>query len=67
MNKMIIALLLLSSGLKLKAQSASIDSTTSKRNIQFKYKSLIIPTALIGWSCWSYQPSFKRHQYQYKK
>tara|TARA_R110002051_G_scaffold325872_2_gene432779 strand:+ start:16895 stop:17686 length:792 start_codon:yes stop_codon:yes gene_type:complete len=63
MNKIIIVLFLFlsllqvngqstsidSTNLKVLGQSASIDSTKNKKNIQFKYKSLIIPTALIGY------------------
>ena len=49
MNKIIIVLLLLLSVLKVNGQNASIDSTKNNKNIQFKYKSLIIPTALIGY------------------
>ncbi|MEH6682228.1 MAG: phosphatase PAP2 family protein [Sediminicola sp.] len=63
MNKIIIVLFLLVSitkvsgqnasidsiNLKVSGQQTSIDSTKSKKNIQFKYKSLIIPTALIGY------------------
>ncbi len=41
--------MLLLSVLKVNGQSASIDSIANDRNIQFKYKSLIIPTALIGY------------------
>src|SRR5690554_2200554 len=63
MNKIIIVLFLLLSVLKVNGQNASmdsinvkvqeqnvsIDSTKNKKNIEFKYKSLIIPTALIGY------------------
>lgn len=49
MNKIIIALLLLLSVLRVNGQSASIDSTKNNKNIQFKYKSIIIPTVLIGY------------------
>ena len=49
MSKIIIVLLLLLSVLKVNGQSASIDSTENNKNIQFKYKSIIIPTVLIGY------------------
>lgn len=49
MSKIIIMLLPLLSALKVSGQSASIDSTKSNKNIQFKYKSLIVPTVLIGY------------------
>jgi membrane-associated phospholipid phosphatase len=49
MNKIIIVLLLLLSVLKVNGQSTSIDSTKNNKNIQFKYKSIIIPTVLIGY------------------
>jgi hypothetical protein len=63
MNKIIIVLFLLLSVLKVSGQSASIDSinlqvnrqnasidsTKNKKNVQFKYKSLIIPTVLTGY------------------
>jgi membrane-associated phospholipid phosphatase len=49
MNKIIIVLLLFLSILKANGQSASVDSTKNNKNIQFKFKSLIIPTALIGY------------------
>ncbi|RZM26854.1 MAG: phosphatase PAP2 family protein [Pedobacter sp.] len=49
MNKIVIVLMLLLSVLKVNGQSASIDSTKNDKNIQFKFKSLIIPTALIGY------------------
>lgn len=63
MNKIIIVLFLLLSVLKVNGQSASIDSINiqfqeqnvsidsikNRENNKFKYKSLIIPTALIGY------------------
>jgi hypothetical protein len=49
MNKIIIVLFLFLSVLKVNGQNASIDSKKNKKNIQFKYKSLIIPTVLIGY------------------
>ncbi|SDH35982.1 PAP2 superfamily protein [Pedobacter terrae] len=49
MNKIIIVLFLFLSVLQVNGQSVSIDSTINNKNIQFKYKSLIIPTALIGY------------------
>ena len=49
MNKIIIVLFLFLSGLKVNGQSVSIDSAKNNKNIQFKYKSLIIPTVLIGY------------------
>ena len=47
MNKIVIVLLLFLSVLKVNGQSPSIDSTITNKNIQFK--SIIIPTALIGY------------------
>lgn len=47
MNKIIFVLLLLLSVLKVNGQSTSIDSTINNKNIQFK--SIIIPTVLIGY------------------
>jgi hypothetical protein len=35
--------------LRVSEQNASIDSTDHKGNLRFKYRSLIIPTALIGY------------------
>jgi len=49
MNNIIIVLFLFLSVLKVNGQNASIDSTKNKDNSQFKYKSLIIPTVLIGY------------------
>jgi membrane-associated phospholipid phosphatase len=49
MNKRIIVLFLFLFVLKVNGQNASIDSIKIRKNIQFKYKSLIIPTALIGY------------------
>jgi hypothetical protein len=49
MNKIIIGLFLVLSVLKVNGQNASIDSTKKNKNIQFKYKSLIIPSVLIGY------------------
>ncbi|TDQ08278.1 phosphatase PAP2 family protein [Pedobacter metabolipauper] len=49
MNKIIMVLFLFLSVLKVNGQNASIDSTKNRENIQFKYKSLIIPTVLIGY------------------
>lgn len=49
MNKIIIVLFLLLSVLKVNGQNTSIDSTKRNKNIQFKFKSIIIPTALIGY------------------
>jgi membrane-associated phospholipid phosphatase len=48
MNKIIVLFLFLSV-LKVNGQNASIDSTKNKNDIQFKYKSIIIPTVLIGY------------------
>jgi hypothetical protein len=47
MNKIIIVLFLFLSVLKVNGQNASIDSTKNSENIQFK--SLIIPSVLIGY------------------
>ncbi|WP_192085401.1 phosphatase PAP2 family protein [Algoriphagus sp. Y33] len=47
MNKIIIVLLLSLSVIKVNGQNASIDSTNNNKTIQ--YKSLIIPTVLIGY------------------
>lgn len=47
MNRIIIVLFLFLSVLKVKGQNASIDSTKNSENIQFK--SLIIPSILIGY------------------
>jgi membrane-associated phospholipid phosphatase len=49
MNKIIIVLFLFLSVLKASGQNASIDSTKNSENIQFKYKSLIIPSVLVGY------------------
>lgn len=49
MNKIIIAFFLFLSVLKANGQSASVDSANNDKNIQFKFKSIIIPTALIGY------------------
>lgn len=49
MNNIIIVLFLFLPVLKVNGQNASIDSTKNKDNSQFKYKSLIIPTVLIGY------------------
>ncbi|MDR7127998.1 membrane-associated phospholipid phosphatase [Algoriphagus sp. 4150] len=49
MNKIIIVLFLFSSVLKVNGQNDSINSTNTNENIQSKYKSLIIPTVLIGY------------------
>jgi hypothetical protein len=49
MNKIIIVLLLSLSVLKVNGQSASIDSAKNNKNIQFKFKPIIIPTSLIGY------------------
>lgn len=49
MNKIIIVLFLFLAALKVNGQNVSIDSTEKKKNIQFNYKSLIIPTVLIGY------------------
>lgn len=49
MNKFVIVLLLFLSALKVNGQSPSIDSTTTNKNIQFNFKSIIIPTSLIGY------------------
>lgn len=49
MNKITIVLLLFLYVLKVNGQSASIDSAKNNKNIQFKYKSIIIPTILIGY------------------
>lgn len=49
MNKIIIVLFLFLSVSKVNGQNASIDSTKNSENIQFKYKSLIIPSVLIGY------------------
>lgn len=42
-------LLLFLSVLKVNGQSAAIDSTKNNKNIQFQFKSVIIPTTLIGY------------------
>lgn len=49
MSKIIIVLFLFLSVLKVNGQNTSIDSTRNSENIQFKYKSLIIPSVLIGY------------------
>ncbi|NQX54488.1 phosphatase PAP2 family protein [Pedobacter panaciterrae] len=49
MNNIIIVLFLFLSVLKVNGQSVSIDSTKKITNTQSKYKSLIIPTVLIGY------------------
>jgi len=49
MSKIIIVLFLSLSFLRVSGQDASSDSTDHKGNIRFKYKSLIIPTILIGY------------------
>jgi len=49
MSKIIIVLFLCLSFLRADGQNASIDSTDQKGNIRFKYRSLIIPTVLIGY------------------
>ncbi|MFC6101602.1 phosphatase PAP2 family protein [Olivibacter domesticus] len=49
MNKIIIVLFLFLSVLEVNGQNASIDSAKNSENIQFKYKSLIIPSLLIGY------------------
>jgi len=49
MNKIIIVLFPILSVFKVNAQSTSLDSTKKSENIQFNYKSLIIPSALIGY------------------
>jgi amino acid permease len=49
MSKIIIVLILFLSFLRVNGQNASIDSIDHKDNIRFKYRSLIIPTILIGY------------------
>jgi hypothetical protein len=49
MNKIIIVLFLFLSVSEANGQNASIDSAKNIENIQFKYKSLIIPSVLIGY------------------
>jgi membrane-associated phospholipid phosphatase len=49
MSKIIIVLILFLSFLRVNGQNASIDSIDHKDNIRFKYRSLIIPTVLIGY------------------
>jgi hypothetical protein len=49
MSKIIIVLFLCLSFLRVNGQDASSDSTDHKGNIRFKYRSLIIPTFLIGY------------------
>ena len=49
MNKTIIVLFLFLSIIKVNGQNNSIDSLKNQKNIRFKYKSLIIPTVLIGY------------------
>lgn len=49
MNKIITVFFLFLSVSKVNGQNASIDSTKNKDNSQFKYKSLIIPSVLIGY------------------
>lgn len=49
MNKIIVVLFLFLSATKANGQNTPIDSTKSIENIQFKSKSLIIPTVLIGY------------------
>jgi len=49
MNKIIIVRFLFLFVLKVNGQNASVDSTKNSENIHFKYKSLIIPTILIGY------------------
>lgn len=49
MSKIIIVLFLFISILRVNGQNASIDSTDHKGDIRFKYRSLIIPTVLIGY------------------
>lgn len=49
MSKKIIVLILFLSVLRVNGQNASTDSIKNDENIQFEYKALIIPTALIGY------------------
>ena len=49
MNKIIIAFFLIVSVVKVNGQNASTDSTQRNKKIPFKYKSLIIPSVLIGY------------------
>jgi hypothetical protein len=49
MYKTIIGLFLILSVLKVNGQNASIDSAKKANNFSFKYKSLIIPSVLIGY------------------
>lgn len=49
MKKLLIAPLLFLSVLNVKGQSFSIDSKKNKKNIEFKYKSLIIPAVIVGY------------------
>jgi membrane-associated phospholipid phosphatase len=49
MKRIIIVFLLCLSILEVNGQNALIDSTSNLENNQFKYKSLLIPTVLIGY------------------
>ena len=49
MTKIIFVLILFLSSLRVNGQNASLDSIDHKDNIRFKYRSLIIPTILIGY------------------
>src|SRR5687768_11908193 len=49
MNKILIGLFLILSVLRVNGQNASIDSTKKTTNTHFRYKSLIIPSVLIGY------------------
>jgi|GEM_PF-4228570 len=49
MSKIIIVHSQIFSVLRVNGQNALIDSTDHKGDIRFKYKSLIIPTVLIGY------------------
>ncbi|SDG15364.1 phosphatase PAP2 family protein [Chitinophaga filiformis] len=49
MSKIIIVLFLFLSALRVNGQNALIDSTDHKGDVRLKYRSLIIPTVLIGY------------------
>ncbi|UPK71664.1 phosphatase PAP2 family protein [Chitinophaga filiformis] len=49
MSKIIIVLFLSLSFLKVNGQNTLVDSADQKKNVRFKYRSLIFPTVLIGY------------------
>ena len=49
MNKIKLVLFIILCFLKVKGQNSTIDSLQSKKNIEFKYETLIIPATLIGY------------------